>query len=221
MTEFRLVLPAVFFAVWTCGVAAVHFRLAGPERFRCLEEGRKMALLRQHYELQRGRILDKNGTVLAWSERYYDLVWNESLAPDALLLKKISGSLGESLSPEAGLDGKTWVLKQDLTPEMLLKVSSLLELHPSLGVRNRTERIVADVPLIRERVGSTVLRNGVLKGVSGWEDEFDAVLRGTPGEFEVLLDRRRRWIDSSWKLIQKAMPGKDVRVPLSLEEMTQ
>ena len=81
------------------------------------------------------------------------------------------------------------------------------------------ERIAVNIPEVREKIGATQLKNGELYGVSGWEKSYDTLLRGTPGKYEVMLDRRRRWIDSSWKLVTPAVPGKDVKVPFRLEEI--
>lgn len=196
----------------------MHCRLAGPRRTYYLEAGKKIAMVKSNYYPPRARLLDAAGTPLAWSERYFDLVWRESSPPQAKLLRKIAGEVGFPLELEQEIAGKNWILRRDLTPEELLKTAPVLRKHPSLAVHSRLERIVVNIASVREKAGRTVLRDGELQGISGWEKEYDAQLRGTPGKYEVMLDRRRQWIDSTWKLTTPAIPGKDVKVPFRLED---
>ena len=216
MTPFRIVLPALFFAFWLAGVLIMHGTLAGSRRAHYLEAGRKMAMVRSDYFPPRARLLDAEGTPLAWSERYFDLTWQEPVAPDSRTLDRIARLFPRKEDPEAAPDEKSWILRRDLTPDELLAVAPVLREHPALAIRSRLERIVVNIPELRERIGRTELRAGELRGVSGWEAEFDTKLRGTPGKYEVMLDRRRRWIDSTWTLVAPAQTGDDVRVPFRL-----
>ena len=216
MTPLRTLLPAFFFAIWFCAVGVMHFRLAGPRSTYYLEAGRKIALIRGDYHPPRARLLDADHVPLAWSERYFDLIWQEPTAPPTGTLRKLAAELALPMELEA--DGQNWILHRDLTPEELLKTAPVLQKHPALLVRSRLERIAVNIPEVREKIGMTELRQGALQGISGWELQYDAQLRGTPGRYEVMLDRRRRWIDSTWNLITPAIPGRDVRVPFRLEE---
>ncbi len=218
MTKLRLLIPAIFFALWAGAVVFRHFQLAGPRREAVLQQGTRLSLIQRTYPPVRGRLLDAGGTPLAWSERYFDLEWHEEIAPGQQTLTELSGFLGFRLEPEPAEADRKWILKRDLLPMELLKANQILSQHPSLVIRPRLERIRVNIEDLREKIGKTELRHGELVGVSGWEAEYDELLRGVPGKFEVLLDRRRQWIDSSWKLLQKAVPGRDVRVPYQLEE---
>ncbi len=217
MTRLRLLLPALFFAVCTSAVGIRHFQLAGPSREYYLEAGKKIAMVQGEYFPPRARLLDAKRTPLAWSERYFDLVWQEAAAPSSRFLRHIAGKLHMALEPEKAMNGKSWILRRDLTPEELLTVAAVLRQHPALAVRSRLERIAVNIPEVREKLGETRDINGCLTGISGWEKEYDAVLRGTSGKYEVMLDRRRRWIDSTWQLTTPAVPGKDVVLPYHLE----
>lgn len=215
MTSLRILLPAFFFAIWFCSVGVMHFRLAGPRSTYYLEAGRKIALVRSDYHPPRARLLDADNVPLAWSERYFDLIWQEPAAPSSGALCKLASELALPMELEA--EGSTWILHRDLTPEELLKTAPVLQKHPALHIRSRLERIAVNIPELREKIGKTELRQGALQGISGWELQYDAQLRGIPGKYEVMLDRRRRWIDNTWNLITPAVPGRDVRLPFRVE----
>ena len=216
MTAFRILLPSAVLALWLAGALAMHWRLAGPRRAHYLALGRKIALFHGNQFPPRARLLDEEGTPLAWSERYFDLVWKEAVAPDARTLDRVARQFPLKDDPEASVDGKSWILRRDLTPDELLAVAPVLHEHPALAIRSRLERIAVNIPELREKIGWTELRKGELRGVSGWEAEYDAELRGTPGKYEVMLDRHWRWIDRTWKEIAPPVPGKDVKVPFKL-----
>jgi cell division protein FtsI/penicillin-binding protein 2 len=55
-------------------------------------------------------------------------------------------------------------------------------------------------------------------GISGWEKEFDHILRGTPGTFTVMLDRRGRWINSTFRIVTPPSGGKDIYLSELLPE---
>lgn len=216
MTPGRILLPAMFFAVWFIAAGVMHLRLAGPMRTHYLEAGKKISMIQQDFAPPRARILALDNTPLAWSERYFDLVWCEQTAPSGELRRRLAKLISMDVEPEIAPDRESWILRRDLLPDELLKTPEILRLHPALAVRSRLERIVVNIPEIRQSVGQTELRDGVLYGVSGWEKQYDAQLRGTSGRFEVMLDRHRRWIDSTWKLLTPAVPGKDIQVPCQL-----
>lgn len=217
MTRLRLLLPALFFAVCTCAVGVRHFQLAGPGREHYLEAGKKIAMVQGVYYPPRARLLDAKRTPLAWSERYFDLVWQEPAAPPTRLVRRLTAAMKMNIEPEKAMDGKTWILRRDLTPDELLTAAPILRRHPALAIRSRLERIAVNIPEVREKLGETRDINGCLTGISGWEKEYDTILRGTPGKYEVMLDRRRRWIDTTWQLTTHAVPGLDVVLPYHLE----
>ncbi len=219
MTQWRLLLPALLFGIFFCAVAVKHVLLAGPRKAHYLEAGRKIALVQNDYYPPRARLLDAGGTPLAWSERYFDLIWRGSNPPPEKLLQRLNKELNTTLVPTKSTRGKRWLLRRNLTPDELLKTAPIQRKTPDLIIHSRVERIVVNIAAVRKKVGWTRQLNGEMQGVSGWEKEYDAQLRGTPGRYEVMLDRRRRWIDSTWKLLTPPIPGKDVQVPFRLEDM--
>ena len=78
---------------------------------------------------------------------------------------------------------------------------------PELDIRLRWERRRGEgMP----DVGSVRQSDGMELGVSGAELRHDAVLRGTPGRYTVMLDRKGRWIDSTFRILIPPRAGNDV-----------
>ncbi len=176
---------------------------AGPCRAEALAAGERMARLEAAIPAVRGRILDASGVVLAWSERRFDLLVSPDFNDDAALT---------ALLPP-GPERSTGVWRRSLSGEELLLLESWVKERRQLRIVSRLERIVINSPRWRGRIGGCVVNNGVLEGISGLELEYDKLLRGTPGVFQVMLDPHRRWIESSWTLLSPPVNGKDVRLP--------
>ena len=85
------------------------------------------------------------------------------------------------------------------------------EIAITVAIGSRTE--------IRRMVGQIGYRRDVMYGVTGAEKEYDVELSGTPGEYEVMLDRRRNWITGTWKLLVPSIPGEDVKLNVSLRDL--
>ena len=121
--------------------------------------------------------------------------------------------------PDLPADASPPVWRRGLTPTELLALESVVRNGAApVRIRLREERIAVDSPAIRGRLGSCGFRDGVLVGMSGLELSCDHRLAGRAGRFTVMLDRWRRWIPASWKLLRPAVPGNDVRVDLDAGE---
>jgi len=73
-------------------------------------------------------------------------------------------------------------------------------------------------PALSAAIGGTALIRGRLRGTTGFELERDAELRGRYGMFEVMVDKRGRWIPGTWREVFPARPGKDSRLTISTHE---
>lgn len=198
----------VFFAVWSIIVMFRVFWIAGPRREYFIAEGEKIARIEGALPALRGRILDRRGIPLAWSERYYDLAATSSA--DAAAVTETRAALREVL-PRLAADAAPPVWFRGLSPSELLALEPIVRSGAvPVTIRMREERIAVNSPALRDRLGRCELRGGMLIGVSGLEREYDRQLAGTPGRFSVMLDRWRRWIPASWKLLRPAVPGGDV-----------
>lgn len=157
----------------------------------------------------RGRIYDENGKLIVWSERCYDLVFIGGKCNRTeynKLCEKIKIHFPGVKVPDALFRRKT-VLKYNLTAEELEAADILSSDFDALDVQLRWERRVA---ARHEQIGEVKQINGQECGISGWEKEFEPLLRGIPGEFEVMLDRHGKWVDNTFRIIIPAQAGQDL-----------
>ena len=159
----------------------------------------------------RGRIFDKNNNLLAWSERCYDLQINE-LPQDIKRQKIIAAQLNKLLRCKldtAKLHNADMplIIKYNLTAGELAGADELAEQYSEFEVVLRWERrCTVHTP----ELGEVRQSNGMEYGISGWEKEFDHILKGTPGTFRVMRDRYGKWVNSTFRIIKPPAAGGDV-----------
>lgn len=206
--------------VWAILASCWFFYYSVLARQKYLEMGNRMAIRQGYYYAGRGRILDKNERVLAWSERYFDLYLMSS-EEDPNIQQMSLDKVREILPDAAFLRVKesVFLLKREVPPEKIIELEPLLTKFPDLKILPRTVRKVVDYAEVRNYIGYVELKDGRPSGVSGIEKEYDNSLAGTIGVYEVMLDRHKNWVPETWRLKSKAVPGKDVKLNLSLEEI--
>ena len=203
------------FLVWTVFVGFKTLWIAVIDRDFFIEKGEAAARYQGTLPALRGRIIDRNGVVLAWSERYFDLCISsdsvelmpepEEIEPLKLILPRLKYS-----PPERELC-------RNLTPAEIMTLEGVIRDGKfPLYIRLREERIVVNTPELRRRVGTVRPENGILTGESGWEKEFDHILSAVSGRFSVLRDRWMNWIPASWQLVVPPEDGRDAVVPFSV-----
>jgi len=220
--KFRLLFLVAVLLAWGGMTAGALLYYSVIRRDRYLEMGNRLALRQGTLPAPRGRILDRNGVVLAWSEKYYDLFLVNPPSGDIkreAIMKEVRQAV-PGCEPET-IDESSWLLKADLSPSQLLALEPLLRGHPEFRVIPREERLVVDYPEVRRLVGRIAYRRDLMYGVNGVEKDYDIELSGTPGEYEVMLDRRRNWIAGTWKLLAPAIPGDDVKLKLALGDILE
>jgi cell division protein FtsI/penicillin-binding protein 2 len=124
--------------------------------------------------------------------------------------------------PDAALHrvkDSVFLLKHEISPEKILALEPLLIKFPDLKIYPRVERKVVDYMEVRNYIGRVELKDGNQRGVSGFEKEYDSILAGAGGIYEVMLDRHKNWVQGTWALKRKAVPGNDVKLNVSLEEI--
>lgn len=211
----RCFLISVGAAIWLLTALSFHFLAVGPRRSDFLRQGREIALTRGDYHLPRGRLLSSDGTPLAWSEKYFDLYWQGDALPSPEQEAELRLILGGDLSREVANDGSR-ILRRDLSPGLLETLDKCIGRNPSLVIHPRLERVAVNLAGIRPKLGEVVLENGRQIGVSGLEKEYDAILAGKPGRYEVMLDRYRNWIESTLLLTTPAEAGRDVKLDFKI-----
>jgi cell division protein FtsI/penicillin-binding protein 2 len=171
----------------------------------------------------RGRILDRQGVPLAWTELRHDLVLTRTPTSEngREALRKTLAKLPFECAPPEAAGAKPVVLRKNMDFDSVAACEKLLKTHPEFEIRCRVERRTIDYPEIKRLLGRVAPedRAGKLRGVDGEEREFDKRLAGREGRFKVMLDKEGRWIDGTLKMLSRPAPGEDVRIELSLLEL--
>ncbi len=208
----------ILLALILCGWGVLIFRaysIAVLHQAEYTRQGESSARLRYPLPAPRGRILDRDGVPLAWSERSFSLVRTDPAPLSNELLQELEVVL-ECRPPAAA---PSPCIASRLKPGQVLVLDQVIRGGAPLKIVPIVERMTLADPQIQAAIGTVVERQGELFGASGIELQFDHVLRGTPGSFTVIVDRDRNWIPASWKLEQAAIPGEDVTIPRSLAEL--
>ena len=219
MNTARFCVILFFFGAAFICCAVKGCRIAGPDREKILARGEKIARVWRQLPARRGRILDKNGKVLVWSELYCDLHYNKSGAyelseDEQQTLIELFGKIDFDVPPSKPL-------RRHLRPDELIALEELLQKGAPLRILVRHERLLCDSDAVRTLAGKTELRNNVQYGISGWELQNELLLRGVPGRYSVLIDRFGNYMPKSFKLGSPPSDGKDLKLPETLEEIEQ
>lgn len=191
------------------------------DRERYLEAMQRDAVLTGVVPAARGRILDRDNRLLAWSDRVFAVHWHlprDAAQADALLALLdtepwLTATLPRPLPPTAL--GLRLELARDLPAERAIRLEALADQVPGLEISSAFRRHLAHEPGWREYIGRvTQGTDGSEVGVSGVELELDDILRGQPGAFHVMLDKDGRWLPETWQKISELRPGLDVQLPL-------
>ena len=212
----------IILAIWTFVTICASFYFSVAAREKYLAMGNKIAVRYGEYYPGRGRILDKNGVVLAWTEKYFDLCML-STPQDEQLCKIILAQI-QKVVPDATLEPSKdaiVLMKRNISPHQIVKLEELLATLPELKVIPREERKIVDYQEVKSLIGNITIYNGQCRGISGIESKFNYSLSGKSGLYEVMLDRHKNWIPGTWKLKRKAVPGKDIQLDIALSEIRQ
>ena len=206
--------------IWAILASCWLFYYSVFARQKYMELGNKIAVRQGTYYAGRGRILDKNDRVLAWSEKYFDLYLISS-EEDQNIRNMALHKVMEIL-PDAAfhrVKDSDFLLKREIAPDKILELEPLLTKFPDLKILPRTERKVVDYAEVRNYIGRVEFKDGNQHGVSGIEKDYDSILAGTCGIYEVMLDRHKNWVQGTWLLKRKAISGNDVKLDVSLDEI--
>ncbi|MFA6569324.1 MAG: hypothetical protein WCS96_14025 [Victivallales bacterium] len=206
------------FIVWAFVITFRLFYYTSYSRDYYLEEGNKNAWRSGTIPAARGRILDKNGLPLAWTRRYHDLVvevYPDLCMSNSALVNELRGKIHD-LTPD---EKKEKYVKKGLAPSEISFLRDYMVKYRGVRIVPRLERRYVDYPEVRKILGKVDSYNGGYYGLDGAEREYDSELNGTDGVYVVMLDRYRNWIPGTWKLKTEMLPGKDVMLENSLEDI--
>lgn len=175
----------------------------------------------------RGRILARDGTVLADNRIAYDLMYRGGEIDYWDRLKFLLGLEDYPLPPDPTVPEQAQfgaVAAYNVPDEVFLAVEELVAGQSNLYLRERYERTYP-TNLAAQVVGYTTEAKGrfegyaldELVGVTGIEASQQTELFGTPGRMNVQVDNRSVVISS--EMVQPATPGKDL--VLTIDPQTQ
>jgi len=171
----------------------------------------------------RGTIFDKSGKKVAWCHRSYDLYLKSSKPGSEEeirgLLQGVKDVFPETnLTPDFLYQGKVRI-KRGVTPGELKKLQRLLSSYPELIIVPMLTRVTIDAPVAKRIIGTAIFSNGRWSGLSGLEKEYDSYLNGQDGLYSVKIDKNGRWIEDSTVIKKKMLPGKNLYLTKSIEEI--
>jgi cell division protein FtsI/penicillin-binding protein 2 len=164
----------------------------------------------------RGAILDKNGTALAWTERYYDLQFPKTTNP--ISRNKIISEIQSVLNCKIEKDKD--IIKTNLTLSEIKKLEKIIRnSRGTLKIKTRFERQTVDYPEIKKILGTIPQKKNTEEEEVSLEFKYDKDLRGQDGIFKVMLDKNRQSLLGALEWIQKHKKGKNIRLEFSLQEL--
>ncbi len=191
------------------------------KRGKLLEESRYLAWREGTLPAMRGRILDKNGVNLAWSEIAHDLYLSKKKLKRSAknIIVLIQKHFNVQLTAEETEKGI--LLKKELSPDEILKLRKLFQRFPELEIVPYSHRMTVAYPEIQEKIGKTGKSTGTEDetGISGWEAQYNSELTGISGIFRVMLDRKGVWVPGTIEILSHPIPGKDITVPFTIQEL--
>ena len=219
----RLSVLVFVFGIWILLCAALLVRSTVFRRDELREKSGKISWRTGVVPVLRGRILDKSGLPLAWTEVEKDAVL-DALPASSHVRQALLREIGEILPPgsDANATPVPRIMIRNLTPGQMEKWADVVRHYPAyVSIRTRIQRKRVEYLSVRNQLGECVVdRNGVQTGISGLEKEYDPILSGRPGRFRVMLDRNGRWMAESLRIEESGEPGQDVTLETYLNEMT-
>ena len=202
----RAVLLLFFLLIWAVLVTAHLFYYSILESDFYIQRGNAIAKRSGRIYAKTGKILDRNGKVIAWTTVKIDLY--VTTPPEFPFYRnKLERAIARYFMDFTFKENLKFplCLKKNLSPLEQVHFYPLVKKFPEVIFRERIER-----EYISEKLRPK------LKNI---ETENWDLLRGRDGLFEVMADRRGKWIPKTWKEKIKPRNGKALILKQSLNEL--
>jgi len=220
--KIRTVIILTLLLFWAAGAAVKVYIYSVGDQETLLKQSRPIAWRLAEIPARRGRILSRDGAVLAEDIYRCDLMLRSLPGKNRRgenLLAKLKANRIEAKLPETSAELPA-VLRKDLTPEEIEKYTRIFRGYPEIRTAGRLERKYTADPAVRVLVGEIARNNRQERvGTSGLEQEYDLDLSGRSGQIRVMLDRNGSWIYETLQVIRQPENGRDVRLGKTLAEL--
>lgn len=215
-----IILTLLFF--WAAGAAVKVYIYSVRDRQALLKRSSPIAWRLAEIPARRGRILTRDGVVLAEDIYCCDLILRslpESNRRGKNLRDKLKENRVYSELPETAA-ALPVALRKNLTAEEIEKFTQVFRVYPEIQTAGRLERRYSDDPAVRKMLGEIARNNRQERvGTSGVEQDYDLELSGHNGRIRVMLDRNGSWIYETLEVIRQPENGRDVRLSRTLAEL--
>jgi len=212
MWRSRLMLFLLFFVFMMLLLRA--FWIQGPGNAFYEAKGVRGTQRELELPASRGKILDRNGQVIATSLEAKSIIAYNDTVPDDLAADKVKKLASLLQMSEADLrkklkeERKQIFLKRQVDPEVAQQIKQL-EI-PGIGLNNEYRRFYPEGEAMAHVVGFTNVND---KGQEGMELSREAELAGHPGQRRVVVDRLGRVVEDV-AILQLPQNGKDLNLSI-------
>ena len=209
----RVRIAVILFFICFAVIAARTLYIGLWARKKYLSVSEQMSVRNIIIPAHRGKILDRNGNKLVWTGHRFEL-WC-TLSAGKQMPTRWKNILKETFPERNFAELSDWSIPLclDLSSDEIAKLASVIRSGCPLKITPIRQRIKRRSSVVDRLAGD--MRNG--SGISGWELEYDKILRGKNGRAKVLVDRRQNWLPGSFELVEKPVHGKDVTLPTDIE----
>jgi len=212
MWRSRLMLFLLFFVFMMLLLRA--FWIQGPGNAFYEAKGVRGTQRELELPASRGKILDRNGQVIATSLEAKSVIAYNDTVPDDLALDKVQKLASLLQMSEAELrkklkeERKQVFLKRQVEPAIAQQIKQL-EI-PGIGLNNEYRRFYPEGEAMAHVVGFTNVND---KGQEGMELSREKELAGHPGQRRVVVDRLGRVVEEM-AILQLPQNGKDLNLSI-------
>ena len=213
----------LLFVIWCIIITVYLFNFAIYSRSNYIKKSNNLSLREGLIPTNRGHIYDKNGTLIAWSERYYDLCLKKTSKNNRYkqLIKQIQLQLPNIQLDNNNSNKSYSVIRKMLTPKEIKILENLLSNYSELFIRPNFKRFTSDNVKVTSSIGKAEYINGKWTGINGIEKTYNNYLNGTDGLYSVRIDKKGKWIKGTWTIKKKMEAGKDLYLNKDLEHYKQ
>ena len=217
----RLIILLGVFIFWGLLIVIQLYQFMVSDREDYIKEANSISVRTGVLPACRGRLLDADGVLLAWSEREFCLQYKiapsvEKVWEDLYALEQAyGGKARQYYSLCSNGRGRFAYLKRSLSADEILDYQDFIKANPAFRITSHFSRHYVNQSL-RSKLGETHSSGQRQVGISGFEKKYNRELKGQDGRYRVNLDKRGDWVEGSWEELSPPKSGYDVYLPFTV-----